>query len=129
MRLVRACIEDMTRRGIDQWDEIYPAQDRFEADLSAGTLYVARTEDEELVGIFTLNGVQDFEYEEVPWTILEEPVAVVHRLMVAPGVQGSGIAKRLMAAAEAAARELDFAVMRLDAYTQNRRALQLYRGL
>ena len=129
LSLVRVCIADMVRRGIDQWDEIYPARANFEADLSSGSLHVAYAKEGVLAGVFTLNGTQDPEYAMVAWSFLEEPVAVVHRLMVDPRFQGRGVARGLMTAAERLAAGLGFAVVRLDAFSLNPRALQLYRGL
>jgi GNAT superfamily N-acetyltransferase len=128
MALVEACVADMGRRGIDQWDEHYPTLDRFESDLSTGSLHVA-TAGDGVVGVFTVDGNQDIEYEAVTWTILDGPIAVVHRLMVHPAYQGRGIARRFMVFAERLASELGFVVMRLDAFSANPQALQLYRGL
>jgi ribosomal protein S18 acetylase RimI-like enzyme len=129
MTLVRACIEDMRRRGIEQWDEIYPARDRLVLDVAEGSLYVATSDDEPLAGMLVLNDYQDAEYADVSWGFLEAPVGVVHRLMVDPTLQGRGIARRLMASAERLAVERGFAVLRLDAFSLNPPALRLYRGL
>ena len=127
MELVARCIEDMRRRGIDQWDDVYPSLQRLALDVAAGTLHLARSGEDELV--FVLDRTQDPEYADVPWTMTEEPVAVVHRLMVEPRFQGRGHAKQLMELAEQRAAEQGYAGMRLDAFTLNPGALRLYRGL
>ena len=53
-------------------------------------------------------------------------IAEIKRLWVAPSARGLGIGKRLMAAAEAAARELSIEVLRLDTNSALPEALQLY---
>ncbi|MGD8282175.1 MAG: GNAT family N-acetyltransferase [Gemmatimonadota bacterium] len=129
MMLVRRCIEEMRRRGIDQWDDIYPGRTRFAEDVNAGSLWIASSHGADLVGVFTLDEHQDVEYADVPWRFEGPPVAVVHRLMVDPGVQGRGIARRLMRFAEERAIRLGYGVLRLDAFTRNPYALRLYRSL
>lgn len=129
MALVSACVEDMVARGIDQWDDEYPTLDRFEGDLSAGSLHIASSGEVSVAGVFTLDGNQDVEYEAVPWTLPDTPIAVVHRLMVDPACQGRGIARNLMVCAERLAADNGFATLRLDAFSLNPQALRLYRGL
>ena len=97
--LLARCITDMRRRGIDQWDDLYPTPERFESDFSAGSLYVGSWE-KKVVGAFTLDEKQDPEYSTVHWSITAARVAVVHRLMVDPVLQRQGIARALMAFAE-----------------------------
>ncbi|UPG72831.1 bifunctional helix-turn-helix transcriptional regulator/GNAT family N-acetyltransferase [Roseomonas gilardii subsp. gilardii] len=54
--------------------------------------------------------------------------AEIKRLWVSPAARGLGVARRLMEAAEAAARELSIAVLRLDTNRALPEAMQLYRG-
>ena len=128
MTLRDRCVDDMLRRGIEQWDDIYPTLEWFTADVSAGSLHIASV-DNQIVGAFALNEKQDPEYVEVPWTFVDERVAVVHRLMVDPSAQGRGIARKLMRHAELLAAELGFGAVRLDAFTLNPQALRLYASL
>jgi ribosomal protein S18 acetylase RimI-like enzyme len=127
--LAERCKAEMQRRGIDQWDELYPTRERFSADAAASSLYVASLGPAAVIGAFTLDRYQDVEYAAVPWAFRDEPVGVVHRLMVDPRFQGRGIAQELMRFAERVACNLGCAVMRLDAFASNPRALGLYRGL
>ena len=129
MSLLRACIDDMRARGIDQWDEIYPTQERFAADVSDRALYVGSTDGVQLVGAFTLNGYQDAEYAAASWTFNDARVSVVHRLIVHPAFHGRGIARELMRFAEDLATSLGCGIMRLDAFRSNPKALRLYRAL
>jgi GNAT superfamily N-acetyltransferase len=127
--LVARCIEEMRGRGIDQWDDVYPTRERFEMDVGAGSLYVASSGAKEIVGAFTLDENQAAEYAAVNWSIRATRVAVVHRLMVDPSVQGRGIARELMKSAERLASSVGCTAMRLDAFTQNPQALGLYKGM
>ncbi|TGE02687.1 bifunctional helix-turn-helix transcriptional regulator/GNAT family N-acetyltransferase [Methylobacterium nonmethylotrophicum] len=54
-------------------------------------------------------------------------VAEIKRLWVCPSARGFGLARRLMEAAEAAARSLAIGVLRLDSNSALTEALQLYR--
>lgn len=54
--------------------------------------------------------------------------AEIKRLWVSPAARGLGVARRLMEAAEAAARELSIAVLRLDTNRALPEAMQLYRS-
>src|SRR5262245_28608937 len=128
MRMLGDCIAAMRAEGIDQWDDIYPSRERMLADAAAQTLYVGFMDDA-LVGALVVNEDQDALWADVPWSIRDVPVVVVHRLMVAPDWQGRGIARALMAFAERHARESGYGVIRLDAFAANPMALRLYRGL
>jgi ribosomal protein S18 acetylase RimI-like enzyme len=127
--LVRSCIEHMRSQGIEQWDDIYPSRDRLSSDGAAGSLYVAGLPEQEIVAVFALDSRQDPEYATVPWTLIDDRIGVVHRLMVDPRFQGRGVARELMMIVERLAAELGYAVIRLDAFSLNPAALRLYRGL
>jgi GNAT superfamily N-acetyltransferase len=119
----------MQHAGIDQWDDIYPTEATLRADVAARSMHVAGLDDGRIAGVVVLNDRQDPEYGEVPWTIPDPPIGVVHRLMVDPDLQGQGLARRLMIFVEDFARERGDRTLRLDAFTNNPRALRLYQGL
>jgi GNAT superfamily N-acetyltransferase len=129
MHLVRDCIAAMRAAGIDQWDDIYPSRATIEADVQDATLYAAHDPAGSLLGVIVLNERQSPEYANVPWSLTAGGVAVVHRLMVDPRHQGLGIARALMAFAEALLRSRGYQVIRLDAFSLNPRALRLYERL
>ena len=129
MALVSACIADMRRAGIEQWDDVYPDRQTMLQDVRDGTLYLASIDEEPLVGTLVINDVQSPEYLDVPWTIAGVRVAVVHRLMIDPRFQRRGMARELMRFAEERAAALGCDCVRLDAYSKNPRALELYRRL
>ncbi|MDU6667821.1 MAG: helix-turn-helix domain-containing GNAT family N-acetyltransferase, partial [Bradyrhizobium sp.] len=55
------------------------------------------------------------------------PLAEIKRLWVAPAARGLGLARRLMDAAETAARQLSITTLRLDTNSALGEAMQLYR--
>ena len=124
LRLVRECIEGMRGRGIDQWDDVYPDRATLERDIDEATAFVAMLQGVP-VGMAVLNERQEPEYADVPWLCGGRP-AVIHRLMVSPTAEGTGIARALMAHLEARARSLGFDCIRLDAFTYNPRAIRFY---
>ena len=127
--LSRACIAEMRRRGIEQWDDLYPTEATFLADARAGALFILPGADEIPDGAFTIDDRPSPEYAAVAWTIRADRVAIVHRLMVHPRRQGEGLSRALMADAERRAAALGFHAIRLDAFALNPAALRLYRGL
>lgn len=129
MRLVHDCIAHMRRAGIEQWDELYPDEATLRGDVQERTMYLGGREDHGMIGAFVLNEYQNQEYAEVPWTITDLRVAVVHRLMVDPRHQRQGVARQLMRLAEERAIALGFGAMRLDAFSGNPSALRLYQDL
>ena len=128
-RLARTCIDDMRHQGIDQWDDVYPTSEHFAADVAEASLWVACLSIDLIVGAVTLNQRQDTEYGAVSWSVPGTRVAVAHRLMVSPDAQNRGLGRRLMEFAERLAIAQGCDVMRLDAFSRNPGALQLYRSL
>ena len=126
--LARQCIEHMRRQGIDQWDELYPSRHTFEDDVRSGTAVVA-IKDSEIVGVIVLNDTQEPEYADVAWQFLDGPVAVVHRLMIQPALEGQGLARALMRHIENRAWTSGYQTIRLDAFEANPRACTMYERL
>ncbi len=126
--LMKECIAAMRARGIDQWDDVYPGEPTLAKDIEDGALF-AFEHDERIVGCAALNDVQEPEYASVRWSLDEEPVAVIHRLMIRPTDQGKGYARSFMGYLETRAGELGFKTIRLDAFAANPRAVGLYLNL
>ncbi len=127
--LLERVIAGMRAAGIEQWDEIYPTRAVLAADIDADTMFIASTLPGTLAGLIVLNDEQNIEYAEVPWHFAGRRIGVVHRLMVDPAAERRGVARALMAHLERRATELGCDVLRLDAFTQNPRALRLYPAL
>jgi RimJ/RimL family protein N-acetyltransferase len=128
LQLATSCIGRMREEGIEQWDEIYPSETDLRRDIAAQALWILR-EREEIVGCMTLDANQDPLWDGIDWQFTAGPIAAVHRLMVSPSHQRRGLARRLMAFAEAQACRTQRAVVRLDAFVQNRASMALYEKL
>lgn len=122
--LLKACVAGMRNRGIDQWDEVYPSREAVDADIKGGNAVVAVV-DQAIAGFAVLDEHQEPEYGQVPWSIAGR-AAVIHRMMVAPAVEGRGIARALMSFLEARASSAGHDTIRLDAFVNNPRALRFY---
>lgn len=125
MDLTRACIAAMRSLGIEQWDEIYPAEPHHAADIAAGTLWLLE-DGGRLIGSLVLDETLDPLWEGLDWQLNEGRIAAVHRLMIHPSEQGRGLAKLCMEFAEARAGMKGFSALRLDTFTQNPAAVALY---
>ncbi|MDT3428376.1 ribosomal protein S18 acetylase RimI-like enzyme [Paenibacillus forsythiae] len=128
MELIAECVRVMREGGSDQWDETYPNAEVITGDIGRGTLYVFE-EDGGLAGIIVLDENQAEQYGEIDWAQTEGPFLMMHRLAVHPKVQGKGIARRLIAFAESFAAEQGYKSIRMDTYSRNLKALELYRSL
>ena len=106
----------------------YPTADTARSILEAGTLYVGESEDGVIWGSMNLNGIQLPEYDKIPWTIPASPeqVAVIHTLTIHPDRKGGGLARKMVAFAEEAARGQGKTVMRFDTWEGNQPANHLY---
>jgi ribosomal protein S18 acetylase RimI-like enzyme len=126
--LVQAVIVEMNRSNIDQWDEVYPDEATIENDILTNSLYKYEIGGA-IAAIITINNQGSPEYDEIPWSDTSNNFIVVHRLAVLPVYQGKGIAKSLMRFCEELAIKNNRSSIRLDAFTQNPIACNLYRQL
>lgn len=125
MDLINACSTDMEAQGIFQWNEFYPTVSIIEEDLKKQSLYIIKDE-AGTIGMIVINDEQSPGYQTIDWKIKTGKVMVIHRLAVHPRRQREGIGRQLMDFAESYARQNGYVVIRLDAYTGNPRALNLY---
>src|ERR1017187_7556843 len=86
MNLLSACNSELRNRGIYQWDNQYPTIEEMIKDQAEGTLYIAMRS-ELSVATVCLNAQQESEYLQVLWQSVA-PSLVIHRLCVAPALQG-----------------------------------------
>jgi RimJ/RimL family protein N-acetyltransferase len=128
LRLAADCIARMRSEGIEQWDDVYPAESDLQRDIGAKSLWVLK-EGAEVIGCMTLDTTQDPLWAAMNWEHTAEPIAAVHRLMIAPSRQGRGLARRLMVFAEAQASQNDCHAIRLDSFVQNPTSTALYEKL
>lgn len=125
--LVKEAIRKMERKGIFQWDEIYPTADDFLSDIKESSLFVGvdESKEERIAVIYALNKDCDDEYKKASWSI-DGDYRVIHRLCVHPDFQRRGIAKETMAHIEKQAVSLGAKSLRLDVFSQNPASLALY---
>lgn len=125
MELIAKCVQVMQAGGSDQWDEHYPNKEVIGKDIDSGTLYVYE-DNHAIAGLIVLDELQAEVYHSIPWVKQEGPHLMMHRLAVHPEVQGKGIARKLTVFGEELARAKGYTSIRLDTYSKNGRALQLY---
>jgi GNAT superfamily N-acetyltransferase len=129
MKLFSHCTAHMIAQGIDQWDEHYPNAEVVEQSIVSGSMY-AYFKDDLICGVITLHSSQPTEYETIQWQSGQDAEClVVYRLGVDPGLQGLGIATKLMGFAEWYAGNHSLSSIRLDCYSKNERALSFYQHL
>lgn len=125
--LYAAVKQDLLKRGIDQWDELYPdkediAQDVFKRKLVVGDL-AGR-----IILAYTINKECDEAYGTASWMAQTDNWRILHRLVVDPAYQGLGLAKMVLANifVELRSEAVDF--LRLDVFLNNPAACALYRN-
>lgn len=123
--IVVRCREALESQGIPQWDAGYPSLSFFRAAAAEGTLFVL-TDRAESAGVVVLNEWQLPEWSAVEWGEREGPVLVIHSLAVSPSAQGRGYGRALLNFCESFATDNGYAAIRLDAFPENPKALQLY---
>lgn len=126
--LITLAIDDMIKKEIPQWDDIYPTQDDFRNDIVHNHLYVGLA-DGKIAVVYALNQECDKEYENGCWKYPNQPYYVVHRLCVHPNFQHRGIAKHTLLHIEAELLQKDVHAIRLDAFSNNPFSLKLYDSL
>ena len=128
LALTAECVAQMRAQGIEQWDEVYPDGPVIGQDIVTGTLHVMDGPDG-VIGCVTVDDRPDPLWQGLKWSADSRPFAAVHRLMVQPACQGRGLARQLMAYAEASARGKGRRSIRLDTFTANPAAMALYEKL
>ena len=122
--LVQEAIRHMDEQGIPQWDDIYPSKAILNADIENKQMYVIEVEGR-VTGLTVINEDQSPEYAGVPWKHSGRAL-VVHRLTIHPDYQRHKLASYLMDFAEEMAGAENYDCIRLDAFTRNPAAFNLY---
>lgn len=126
--LYHAAVDKMIENRIYQWDEIYPNDEILIEDILQGEMHLFVT-DGRIAACVIINEDQDEQYSTGSWRYSAGKVAVIHRLCVHPDYQGFGIGKKTVQLTEALAKEKGYGIIRLDAFSQNEHAKNLYRNL
>lgn len=118
--ITKACAKKMIHNGIYQWNDHYPNKSAFKKDVERDELYVLER-NQTIVGCIAISTLMDKEYIPVKWLTSSENNLYVHRLAIHPDYQGKGYAQQLMDFAEQIAKENNYASIRLDTFSQNRK--------
>ena len=123
--LIKDAIINMEKHNIFQWDNLYPNKEDFMEDIRKGELYVGLLDDD-IVVVYTINTECDAEYQKGDWKYWDCEYRVLHRLCVNPNYQNRGIAKSTLMYIEEKLQKMKITSIRLDVYSNNPFALELY---
>ena len=123
--LTKRCAKDLIEKGIFQWNESYPSKEILQKDIELQQLWKLQ-DNGVIIGIIVLTEIEDIEYSTVKWLTMNKKNIYVHRLAVDPKNQGKGFAKQLMDFAENYAEEHNYASIRLDTFSENKRNQRFY---
>ena len=128
MLIVRQAKNYLRKNRVDQWQEGYPNEDTFRADMARGEGYVM-TYDGRIAGIFTLSDRPENYYGRLTdgkWRT-EGKYCVLHRNALDAAFRGSGMAEKLMSAVEDIARARGAEAIRVDTHRKNKAMQNLLR--
>ena len=125
MDIINQAKAHLRAQGIDQWQTGYPDRDCLERDVRTGKGYFLE-EDGIPLGYLCVDfdGEPAYEALEGEW-LTDGPYVVVHRMAVADGECGKGVAAEFLRHAEEMARERGIGAFRIDTNHDNRPLLRL----
>ncbi|UQS83085.1 GNAT family N-acetyltransferase [Bombilactobacillus thymidiniphilus] len=123
---VTAIIEEaktvLKGRGVDLWQEGYPDQAILQDDIDRGIAYFL-VKDGKVVGVAALETQGEASYDQIhegQWRPdSKERYAILHRVAIAKGHQGEGLASIFIQHLISAAVALDFSDIRIDTHLDN----------
>ncbi|WP_418539905.1 GNAT family N-acetyltransferase [Massilistercora timonensis] len=105
--------------GLDQWQKGYPSRGVWIQDAKDGCTYLA-VEKGEIQGIFAFQDTPDPSYDEIDGAWLTDgPYASLHRVCVAEGSKGKGVAGKMFAYGFELAARAGFDSVRIDTHPGN----------
>jgi ribosomal protein S18 acetylase RimI-like enzyme len=124
MRIKSEAVNVMNEDNNDQWNNNYPSKEMFINDINSDELYVYEI-DEEIAGIICITTKEDEEYKSVNWSATGKQF-IVHRLAISDKFRKNGIAMKLLNYAEDLGRKQYISIIKLDTFSKNRRAQNLF---
>ena len=121
-------INEMTRVGVDQWDNLYPDRNVLKNDIIKKQLYVGLFE-ATVASAYVINQECDAQYVHGACRYPNSTFYVVHRLCVSPTFQNKRIGTLTMKHIENEVQKKGIDTIRLDAFTLNPYAIKLYQNL
>jgi len=105
--------------GLDQWQQGYPSREVWQKDIEEGSTYLA-AEEGEVLGIFAFQITPDPSYKVIDGKWLTDgEYASMHRVCVADGCKGKGIAGKMFAYGFELAKRAGFKAVRIDTHPGN----------
>lgn len=114
----------MAAQGNPQWSQGYPDDEAYRNDIRLHRLYVVTIEGN-IAGFAAICEGDDPDYEGEMWQTAK-PYMSIHRLGVHPIFRRFGVAKTLFRFAEEYARSKRIPAIRIDTFSKNRVAPQLF---
>lgn len=118
--------ELMKEGGNPQWDSDYPSEKEYSKDIECGELWLEDL-DGTISGFMTVNNQLSKEYDTITWNT-KLPANSIHRLAVNPECRNRGVAHRLFDFAEELSRKQEMKSIRIDTFTPNLAAQQLFKN-
>ena len=121
MNIIHQAMRYFKDAGISQWQTGYPNADTIRMDIAQGNSYVL-TDDDEVVATAAIIAGEDPNYAHITngaW-LNEDSYIVIHRIAVATGKKGLGLANLLYDYAEQMAKEKGIRSLRADTHSLNR---------
>lgn len=122
---IMAVIEDgrhaLKQRGLNQWQEAYPATSDIEADILANNSYILMV-DGKLIGTVALICDGEAVYNSLrngQWQRANEPYMTIHRLAIARRASGKGYGSLFLQQIEKIALQKGIFQIRLDTHEKN----------
>ncbi|MBO0962785.1 GNAT family N-acetyltransferase [Neobacillus sp. MM2021_6] len=116
---------DLRRKGIKQWDRLYPNRFIIKTDIKNGHLF-GLSADKKILGAVVVDTNESKKYQELKWEDEDGRPLLIHRLAVHPDYQGKGYGKQLLQFAEDYAHRNGYSSIRLDVFSLNSGAVKMY---
>jgi GNAT superfamily N-acetyltransferase len=127
-KMFKKAIENMIKNNILQWDEIYPNRNILENDIIKKQMYKIIF-DNNIISTFVLTKEYDKEYSNCKWKYNGNNFMILHRLCVNIEYQNNGFGTKTILYAEEYLKNNGTESIRLDAFSKNPLALELYNKL
>lgn len=130
MQIIRQAQTRMHAAGSRQWQDGYPAPGHISADIGRGRGYVLCKPGVEgplaviAYGAVVFDGEPAYDTIDGQW-LTDEPYVLVHRIAVADGERGRGVAAEFLHRVEALALERGVKAFRIDTNFDNQTMLRL----
>ena len=124
--IIRQAQAQMRLRGSRQWQNGYPAAAHITDDIDRGYGHVLCTHTGLVVayGAVVFDGEPAYDAIDGQW-LTDEPYVLVHRIAVADGERGRGVAAEFLHRVETLAQERGVKAFRIDTNFDNQTMLQL----